>query len=430
MQKIACIFSFKESSWVSCQKIVFNLHAAYGSLENTEILNFNYGPQNERGENRALAQEIYDAEPDIISIIDHKPHPIFIINAITALYTQDKRPLPKFVFHVFGDFTLYYPLWDNLQKVLKGAQVQFIVASPRQKILLDRMLSGAESLVCPFPVNSEEFFHAPKLRQACRSAWGIEDKDFAFVFTGRLSRQKRIKTLITTFNLAFEKNPNAHLFVYGHSDNLGDPFMAKHDVEGEYFRSFFKTYRSLAPEVQNRIHFMGQVPNKELLPVYQGADAFINLSVHNDEDYGMSVAEAECSGLPCIMTDWGGLAAFAHSELPAATCYIPVAIGKRSKIVRKEEVVKAMNHAITKFKQVDRSELSRLAQEKFGVEAAHSILEDSLKKPFPIFTNFSELFSRASNANLNAMYRQPYRTRNNYINKLYREIYSAYVRPN
>src|SRR5690606_17477950 len=85
----------------------------------------------------------------------------------------------------------------------------------------------------------------------------------------------------------------------------------------------------------------GSLPNKELKGVYQGADYLVNLSVHNDEDYGMSVAEAQCSGLPGIITDWGGLAGFHHDGLPEATNFIPVRIGNRTKQINKKSVLDA-----------------------------------------------------------------------------------------
>ena len=65
-----------------------------------------------------------------------------------------------------------------------------------------------------------------------RQKWGMKENDVVFLFAGRLSRQKRTKTLIELFAREFEKEPRAHLYLYGHPDNIGDPFLGKIDVEG------------------------------------------------------------------------------------------------------------------------------------------------------------------------------------------------------
>ena len=235
------------------------------------------------------------------------------------------------IFHLFGDFTLNFPQWENTAQYLKGFKIEFLVASERQKTLIDRMFLKNSTIICPFPVDSSDFFPDQELRIKQRAEWNLSDKDVAFIFTGRLSRQKRIKTLITSFASEFGSDPHAHLFLYGKEDNIGDPFLGILDDIGEYFRIFYSAYKALPEQIQSRIHFYRQVPNTKLQQIYQGADIFINVSVHNDEDFGMSVAEAQFVGLPAGLTDWGGLASFQHPQIPEATSFIPVRIGKKTK---------------------------------------------------------------------------------------------------
>jgi hypothetical protein len=73
MQKIACLFSFRESDWVSCQKIVFNLHKAYEALPGFKILNFDYNHESLNTDISKLVMELERERPDTIVILDHKP---------------------------------------------------------------------------------------------------------------------------------------------------------------------------------------------------------------------------------------------------------------------------------------------------------------------------------------------------------------------
>jgi len=415
------------SSWVSCQKIVFNLHKAY--QENSfELLNFNFSADQTTDDLLSTAQEISAALPDVIVIMDHKPHPLKLLQLLMPLLKNKKT---KILFHIFGDFTLNYQKWGDLAQFLKDFPVEFVVASERQKILIDKLLpQNHESSICPFPVDEEEFTLNDSLRKKQRSDWGLAEDDIAFTFTGRLSRQKRTLTLLRTFVDFLEETnaKNAHLFIYGAPDAVGDLFLGKWEIEGEYFRRLNRFYKSLPENFQSRIHFMGSVPNSELRPVYQGTDYLVNLSVHNDEDFGMSVAEAQCSGLPAIITDWGGLAGFEHQELPSATKFIPVKIGKRSKQIDYQSVVKAFADAYLEGHISHRSEISRIALAKFGIKACGQIIGEIMNREFQEFSQFSELFDDVIVAE--KVGPQPYITEAKNTNKLYRELYSSYVRNN
>jgi hypothetical protein len=123
MQKVACIYSFKESSWISCQKIVFNLHKAYQDLgPGYELRNFNLSEDsNEIHTLESLSTNVYQYSPDIITFLDHKPHPVAFIKELAKFYQGKKKP--KIIFHIFGDFTLYFVQWSALETILKDYEV-------------------------------------------------------------------------------------------------------------------------------------------------------------------------------------------------------------------------------------------------------------------------------------------------------------------
>lgn len=426
MQKIACIFSYQKSSWVSCQKIVFNLHKAYAGLKDTKLINFNLSPQSEAQDIYLLSKEIISSKPNTIVFLDHKPHPLPLIQFLVKNWDGDK--FPRIVFHIFGDFTLFYSQWEKVGELLKGKNVDFVVASERQKDLIDKFLSTeAPSQVCPFPVNEDEFFFRPELRENQRKEWGLKNDELACVFTGRFSRQKKTHTLLKAFAEAIEsiKNPKTHLFLYGHADHIGDPFVGQWETEGEYFRTFYRIFKELPAETQKRIHFMGNVPNLELKAVYQAADLLVNLSVHNDEDFGMSVAEAQTSGLPALVTSWGGLASFTYPEYPEATTFIPVKIADHSKAISRKRVASFLSQFIQERKEFDRKKISILALKKFGIKAAQQEINSILESGPHVFRGFSPFFEKVVTETQSSS--TPYIDHKKQINHLYRELYSAYV---
>lgn len=427
MLKIACVFSFRESSWISCQKIVFNLHKAYEQIPGVELQNFDYGMETWSGPIIGLANDIYDANPDAIVIMDHKPHPFHFMKYLLPKY--EGKPKPLIIIHVFGDFTLYYSYWTKLGKLLAGFPVQFIVASDRQKSLIDKLLSyPLTSFVCPFPVKKEDFSFNPQERSAQRKTWGVKDNEIVFTFTGRISRQKRTHLLLRAFNemLIRENNPECRLYIYGQADHVGDNFLNIWENENEYFRKIHRQLMELPESTRARIHFMGNVPNSELRSVYAGADYLVNLSVHNDEDFGMSVAEAQMTGLPAILTDWGGLASFAHPEMPEATRYLKVTIGQKSKIISFEDTVKALTDALKPPRNVNRDKLIALAQKKVSVETATAQLRWIFGQKTVPFTSFQPIMEKIARREL--LEQRIFLTKDQKISKTYRDLYSSYVR--
>ncbi len=427
MLKIACVFSFRESSWISCQKIVFNLHKAYDKISGIQLLNFDYGMETWSGAIYTLVNDIYESNPDAIVIMDHKPHPFHFLKFLLPKYAG--KPKPLIIFHVFGDFTLYYSYWTKLGSLLEGFPVQFIVASERQKHLIDKLLSPPmSSFVCPFPVREDDFSFIPQERTQQRKTWGVSENEIVFTFTGRISRQKRIHLLLKAFHevLSRENRPACRLYIYGHADHVGDNFLDIWENENEYFRKIHRQLMDLPESTRERIHFMGNVPNSELRSVYAGADYLVNLSVHNDEDYGMSVAEAQMSGLPSILTDWGGLASFEHPELPEATGYLNVKIGLKSKMISFEETVNALTTALKSPQKVDRDKLTQLARKKFSVNAATDRMKWILGQKTVPFVSFQEVMGTIARREL---LEQPvFITKERKISNLYRKLYSSYVR--
>jgi Glycosyl transferases group 1 len=58
---------------------------------------------------------------------------------------------------------------------------------------------------------------------------------------------------------------------------------------------------------QDKVRFVGHKERGELCDLYNIADLVINMTLHHDENFGLSQVEAMACGTPVIGTNWGGL---------------------------------------------------------------------------------------------------------------------------
>jgi glycosyltransferase involved in cell wall biosynthesis len=390
-------------------------------IEGLELIPFNYDNETSSDDLVSLANLIEESNPDRIVFLDHKPHPIRILH---HLHKTLGGKLPAMVVHLFGDFTLYYRDWVASEQFLKDQQITFVVPSERQGDLVNKYLLNDKAHICPFPVEKREFEFDEKLRKEERIKWKVEDKDTVFVYTGRLSRQKRIHTLISAFEAVALQNSDAHLYLFGQTDHLGDQFMNIWEKEGEYLIKLVRLHENLPEHVRSRIHFMGNVKWQKLKAVYSGADYFISLSVHNDEDYGMSIAEAQASGLPCLLSDWGGFGGFELKEYADAVKYIPVKLGKFNKLVSKQKTIELMKEALQM--KPDRKKIYQLAMNDKSIEAVKLKTEKILSNQAPKFDTFSPFLHFVSSRIEFGL--GLYLNNKLQISKYYKKIYDSYLR--
>ena len=125
-----------------------------------------------------------------------------------------------------------------------------------------------------------------------------------FVYAGRVSRSKNIKTLLKTTSLlqtkhrlpvqlfilgAFDDEPNAD-FIETHSISYSTQ-IAKQIVE-EQWETPPELIDGLGPREWMKLRFSQPV--------------FVSFSTLLFEDFGVSVAQAEAKGWPTILSNWGG----------------------------------------------------------------------------------------------------------------------------
>lgn len=104
------------------------------------------------------------------------------------------------------------------------------------------------------------------------------------LYVGRVSKDKNLDFLLTTYRQLREKHPTASLSIVG---------------DGPYLPELKQQCREL-PQVS----FLGRVEYSQLPAVYNDHDLFLFPSI--SDTFGMAVLEAQACGLPALVSDCGG----------------------------------------------------------------------------------------------------------------------------
>lgn len=425
MLKVCLVYSHNPSSWVSCQKIVENLLKAYEGVPQLKRIDIDYSDGMNEHDFSMACRQLLKAAPDVVIFLDHRPHPFGLLEfVIRGLNEQTNKP--DFIFHLYGDFSLTFNQWKKLETLLAGSNVKWYAASERQMNMLSEFIHEEQLEVCPFPVDPAEFYPDESLRNSFRKAKGWQNDEKIFIFTGRLSRQKRIHQLIATFSeWQLATGADARLVLVGDVDKIGEPFLLENELEGEYFHRLWKIWQEMPDQTRERIEFHGFRPNKELLSYYNAADFLVNISVHNDEDYGMTCAEALACGLPAILTDWAGFSSFRRPGLEAHVTMIPVKIHPKGKLIHLRSLKAAFDSSM-RAPVPPRKEIARLSLRHTGLENVTKIVRKGIKKTSP-FTCFKETLHEAAHLEVYQRWCTFADRKKKTFNQLYMKVYRHYV---
>ncbi|MBV2167067.1 MAG: glycosyltransferase [Bdellovibrio sp.] len=271
---------------------------------------------------------------------------------------------------------------------------------------------------------------APSKIAGLRRHLGILDKSKILLYTGRLSRQKQILSLIKCFEEAsvyLLKNKKAppHLLLAGNFDDLGRPYLDEHDNLNQYFSEYALLKNSLSPEISKRILYLGNLNEGSLCSLYNLADAYISLSLHNDEDFGMSPAEALCSGTPAILTSWGGFNSFAES-LTSVTA-ISTNLDAQGPSFNKKAAINAIIALCQEGSRpfAHRQKLAKEAQQFMSTQAVANKLKDLHNVPAPPFLGFNS-FMKSLPSHLSKSGPLFYEN-SKFFNDEYLRLYNSYV---
>jgi glycosyltransferase involved in cell wall biosynthesis len=181
----------------------------------------------------------------------------------------------------------------------------FIVNCTADQELAQKFIENADVQLVPFAVDHGAYYPlSGEERRTFRAQLGFDDDDCVLLYAGRITLEKNLHTVFRVFRALLSVVPNAYLVLAG--EIYSTPFVEFGVVPVDFTRTIAKTAVKLGLP-RDRVRFCGQTDPDELRHLYGAADIKINLTLHHDENFGMSQLEAMACGTPVVGTAWGGL---------------------------------------------------------------------------------------------------------------------------
>ena len=332
--KSIIVYSSGKCEWESCQAIKDNLISIYAQDKNNILFDISSEKINEQGFSvkylHDWCSDLWKNKPERITFIDFSPSPAKLI-ALIISHAPKLALNVEFVFHIYGNFLKEISNWIAVEALLVGHNIKFLCASPRHLDLLVNIAPKCRKMtfLCPFPLNTKVFHFDLKLRERTRKNLGIHKDEKLVVYIGRLSLQKNISLLFKLFKtLCNDKKLKTKLLIVGSFDDIGASMIGLPQLHSWYFQNTLKILSALDSDIKDKVSLMGPVTPKEVNAILNAADLFWSLSTYHYEDFGMAPAEALCTGLPCVLTDWGGYSGFKDTKIPSA--FVEVSMTEQS----------------------------------------------------------------------------------------------------
>jgi len=198
---------------------------------------------------------------------------------VTGIYHTD---FPVYVRHLSGSATLEELTWTYMRWFFGSMERVFVASRCYLDLLAEHGLDRAKMALLPRGVDAA-FFHPGKRDGRFYRRFGIDAAAFKFLYVGRVSLEKNLDALMTSFQGFLDGGRQAQLVVVG---------------DGPYLKELVRRYRR--PEIL----FTGFLHGEDLARAYAGADAFVFPST--TDTFGNVVLEAQAAGLPAIVSDRGG----------------------------------------------------------------------------------------------------------------------------
>ncbi len=171
--------------------------------------------------------------------------------------------------------------WRHLWWVYRNCDAVFAASDVMVEMLAQ---VGVTAVKTPLGVDVE-VFHPSRRDERLRQDLGVSPHGILAVYAGRLDREKRIDVLLEAFRLA-RRDLDASLLIVG---------------DGPY-----RSHVDKAASSRNGIIRLPYQPDRlQLARVLASADVYVTASPY--ETFGLSVAEAQASGLPVVGVKAGAL---------------------------------------------------------------------------------------------------------------------------
>lgn len=162
-----------------------------------------------------------------------------------------------------------------------------------------------EAVHLPFGVKNETYYplNDKEKHQSLRETWGFNSNDFVLVYTGRVTVEKNVQTTLGAVAELIRLGYPVKLVMVCRFEDVPFTEFGMHpiDLEGK-INTLIDTLG-----ISENVTILGWQSAEELNEVFNASDAFINLTLHHDENFGLSQIEAMSAAVPVVGTAWGGL---------------------------------------------------------------------------------------------------------------------------
>lgn len=152
-------------------------------------------------------------------------------------------------------------------------------------------------------IDVERYSHRITLeeRKAIREKYRIDEKDFVYIYSGRVDIYKGVLELVQAFKRLHQSNVKLMI--------VGASWFDEANADDQYLNKL----KEEAAEMKEQIVFTGFVLPEKMPVMYQTADCLVVPSIW-EEPFGVVALEGMASGLPLIVTRSGGLVEFVDEE--------------------------------------------------------------------------------------------------------------------
>lgn len=196
---------------------------------------------------------------------------------------------------------------QKFQQLLDRFDYLWVPSLWQRQVAIESGLDPQRLAVVPEGVDPQVFQPHPHRPSALNR--DLRQRPFRFLCVGKWERRKGIDLLIQAFAKAFEPQDPVELVLHAHNGYIPH-FDLQESIDYAARLLGAEAYRILPSHPAGR---------SGLVQVLQKADAFVLPT--RGEAWGLPILEAMACGLPCIVTDWSGLRAYAH---PGNAYLIPV----------------------------------------------------------------------------------------------------------
>jgi glycosyltransferase involved in cell wall biosynthesis len=246
-------------------------------------------------------------------------------HAFPALFASLAIKRERFIFtphyhgkgHTFLRNLLHKPYKLLGARIFEKADKVICVSNFEAELILQNFaLPQTKIAIIPNGLNFEEFRKA--------ETFGGENKNKIILYVGRLEEYKGVQYIIQALHSMLEYR----LEIIG-----SGPYEGKLREKAEKLG------------VGNRIQWLSDLSRDELLRRYKSASVFVLLSPF--EAYGITVAEALASGIPCVVCSSGALKEFIDGKMCIGIKY-PIAIDELIAAIKIAAIKSAKRETYTK----------------------------------------------------------------------------------